>query len=214
MLDLLTAPESWPFAAALGVMLLFAALELLGLVLGFSPFHSVDHALDAGAPHVDIAHADVPHGDGLVGSALEWLAVGRVPVVVLLISFLTVFGLAGLLLERLAHAATGHYVPTLLASIAALAVALPATRSIGFGLARVLPRDESEAVSLDAFVGKVATVTAATARRGVPAEAKLTDTYGKTHYIRVEPDHAADSFEAGSRVLVVSRAGSVCRGSA
>lgn len=204
MLDVILAPQSLPFVAAIGVVLMLALLELLGLVLGHSLAHTFDHWIGAKGVHA-------PESEGFIASSLEWLSVGRVPVVVVIITFLTAFGVAGLVIERIAYAATGYLLPTILASAGAFLLALPMTRGMAAGLARILPRDETEAVSLDTFVGRVATLTVGSARRGIPAEAKLTDSYGRTHYVRVEPDNDAEVFSQGTRVLVVSRHGAVFR---
>lgn len=207
MLDALTAPEALPFAVALAVVAFIALLEIIGLLIGLAPSHALDNMmpdLDHG-PHLPDA------GDGWLASSLEWLAVGRVPVLVLIIAFLTAFGISGLVIERIAHALTGFYIPGLFASIGAFLLALPATRTIGFGLARVLPHDESDAVSMDELVGRIATVTSGTSQRGLPAEAKVTDRHGKSHYIRVEPDLDADIFATGEKALVVARHGHLFR---
>lgn len=207
MLEVLFAPQSLPFAVALGIMAFIAVLELVGLVIGLAPSAKLDAMLpdlNADAPHL-------PDGGGFMSAALDWLAVGRVPVIVLIISFLTAFGITGLVIERIAVATTGHYIPALIAAAVAFLAALPLTRIFGFSLARVLPKDETEAVSMAGFIGKVATITAGTAQRGLPAEAKLTDSHGKAHYIRVEPDIDGESFAHGTPVLVVSRAGAVFR---
>jgi Protein of unknown function (DUF1449) len=208
MLDVLAAPQSLPFTVALAVVAFICLLELVGLIFGIAPSAQIDTMMP------DL-HSDTASGGDASASypvsALDWLAVGRVPVIVAIISFLIAFGVTGLVIERIAFGLTGHYVPALIASCGALLLALPLTRTIGLGLARVLPKDESDAVSVDGFIGKIATVVQGTARRGLPAEAKLTDSRGLTHYIRVEPDIDGENFSQGANVLVVERAGSVFR---
>ncbi|MEL6964311.1 MAG: OB-fold-containig protein, partial [Pseudomonadota bacterium] len=61
------------------------------------------------------------------------------------------------------------------------------------------------------FVGRVATITLGSARLGQPAQAKLQDQHGQTHYVMVEPDRQDITFEQGSRVLLVARARGVFR---
>lgn len=203
MLEVLLAPQSLPFAVALGVLGFILLLELVGLLIGLAPSAKLDAMLP------DLHAHDVADGGDFAHSALDWLAVGRVPLIVLIISFLTAFGLTGLIVERVAYGLTGHFLPGLVASAGAFLLALPLTRTLGLALARVLPKDETEAVSMDGFIGKVATVTAGTAIRGLPAEARLTDSYGKSHYIRVEPDVDGEAFARGASVLVVGRVGGI-----
>jgi hypothetical protein len=91
-------------------------------------------------------------------------------------------------------------------------MALPATRVIGGVLKPILPRDETEAVSRDSFVGCEAQITAGTARPGKPAEARLLDRFGRSHYIMLEPDKEDDVFAPGSNVLVLKRRDAIYRG--
>ncbi|MDZ7626926.1 MAG: DUF1449 family protein [Parvularculaceae bacterium] len=75
----------------------------------------------------------------------------------------------------------------------------------------MLPREETDAVSSDSFIGRVAEVIRGEARVGAPAEAKLTDARGQTQYILVEPDAAGASFHQGTEVLIVEQRGAVFR---
>ena len=158
-----------------------------------------------------------PSGAGEIGSAsalsrvLGWLCVGRVPVLVLLVVFLTTFGLAGLLVQGLLQGLTTLLLPAWIAWAPALAVALPTTSAIGRGIARIIPKDETSAVSRDSLVGRIATVTLGEARQGNPAQARVRDQHGKTHYVMVEPDGADAALQAGEPILLVSRRGAVFR---
>lgn len=217
----LFAPENAPFAIAITLVALIALVEIVGLLLGFSASGAIDshipdlHAdvhFDAHIPHV---HADVHAPDGLgpgpLSHVLSWLCIGRVPILVLLVAFLCAFGIAGLIVQSMARGVLGFPLPALVATLPALVVAFPATRYIGLGLARVMPREETEAVSQAEFVGKVAVVTRGTARRGLPAEAKLRDAHGQAHYVLVEPDEDGETFAEKAEVLIVQQAGSVYR---
>jgi hypothetical protein len=202
----LFAPEMLPFAVALGLMLLIALLEIVGLLSGHSPSQAVDTLLPEHDVPVD-AHGAAPGPDGL----LSWLGVGRVPVLMLLVVFLCGFGLSGYVLQYATIQAVGWPLHPALASLGALAAALPITRAGGLLLAKLLPRNETEAVSHASFVGLVATITQGVARRGLPAEAKLRDRFGRTHYIRIEPDLDEAELPAGSRVLVLRQQGAIFR---
>ena len=147
---------------------------------------------------------------GVFTQFLGWLTFGRVPALILLIVFLTAFGLAGILLQQIVSAIGNFYLPSWIAVVPAFAVSLPIVRGVGLGLERVMPKDHTEAVSQETFVGRIATIVRGRAGAGSPAEAKLTDSFGMTHYVLIEPD-VADTFEAGDEVLVVRRTGSVYR---
>lgn len=220
MIELLGTAEATPFMVALIVMIVISLLEGLSMVFGLGLSGLVDGLL----PDFDLPEVDTPDVDAdldIAGGSLEsvgpltylmsWLSFGKAPALVLLIAFLTVFGLAGLTVQGLTLELTGIILPGWLASVPAIALALPGTRYLGRAFAAVMPREETEAVSTEGFVGKIATIIRGTARQGQPAEAKLKDLHGLTHWLLVEPDEAAAVFEAGDEVIIVSQAGSLYR---
>jgi hypothetical protein len=130
---------------------------------------------------------------------------------VLLILFLLSFASVGLLLQSALQSLTGAMLPALVAAIPAFLIALPGTRVLGGVLKSIMPRDETEAVSRDSFLGCSAQITVGRARRGAPAEARLRDSYGRSHYVMVEPDHDEEVFPTGARVVLVKRHDAVYR---
>lgn len=161
------------------------------------------------------AHGDAPadaDGASAIGRFLGWLGLGRLPAMIWLVVFLTSFGLTGLVLQRLVRDLAGGLLPAAAAAPVALFLCLPVLRVSGGLLARILPRDETSAVPAESFVGQLAVVTLGTARHGQPAEAKLKDIHGQTHYVLVEPESESEELETGSQVLLVRRAGAVFSG--
>ena len=191
MIELLTAPANLPFSVALAVMLLIGVAEALGL--------------GASAAHVDV-DADIHAGDF---DLLAWLGVGRVPLLILLVVFLALFGLAGLMIQQLATTLGGTTLPLALAVPAAGVAALPLTGISARGLARIMPQDETSAVSLDSLIGKRGTITVGTARKGSPAQARVRDVHGQSHYVMVEPQNADHPIHEGATVLLIRRDGHV-----
>ena len=151
--------------------------------------------------------AELGGGDGWLSSVLGWLCVGRVPVLVLLVAFLTAFGLVGLSLQSIAHGLVGGHLPVVIAIAMAWLLALPPTRWLALGLARIAPQEETEAVSTLSFIGRIAVITGGVARRGLPAQAKLHDEHGQAHYVLVEPDADDVTLATGVEVLLVSQVG-------
>lgn len=230
MLSFLTASENLPFSAALGIMLVIGLLEGVFTLMGLGLSQFFEHLIPGGGPeigappaadlHVDL-HADPGldphHGFDLDKASpglrfLDWLHVGKVPILVVFVVFLTMFGFVGLGLQWTALTFFQRLIPTLFATVPALAISLPLVRFSTGLLARVLPKDETQAVSQESFVGRVAVVTLGTARRGHPAQAKLRDQFGLTHYVAVEPDLDDEQFTAGTAVLIVRRSGIIFRG--
>lgn len=192
---LLFAPETWPFTVATFLLLLIAIVEGIAMVVGSSLSQSLQHLLpDPGDVHV-----------GIFDKLLGWLSFGRVPVLVLMVLFLASFALAGFALNLVVYRLFGFWVPTLIAVIAAFLITLPVVRFAGAGLARIIPQDQTYAVSFDSLVGRVATIVGGTARVGYPAQAKVPNEHGQTLYVMVEPETQGVTFQSGERVLLNKR---------
>ncbi|KPF80533.1 hypothetical protein IP88_00200 [alpha proteobacterium AAP81b] len=191
LIDLLLRPDCLPFSVALLLMLLIGAVEAVGL-------GSAALGLDA--------HADLPKG-------LDWLNIGHLPLLVLLVVFLALFGTAGLAIETAALLGTGGVLAWPLAVPAALAAALPLTRLASAGLGRILPRDETTAVPLDALIGRRARIVIGTAGPGNPARARVVDVHGQPHFVMVEPEDSAipDRFDDTMHILLTRRDGAQFR---
>jgi hypothetical protein len=206
MWSLFLAAENLPFSIALALMGMIGLLEFLGLLLG----QSLGSVLDILVQETDLAP---PTESSLANSSLSqllsWLRVGEVPVLMLLVVFLLCFGLIGFFVQVLCLHTLGSYAPSSLAVFPALLFSIPGLRLGGGLMQRLMPRDESTAVSADSLLGRVATITRGTARFGLSAEAKVRDQFGYTHYVQVEPDDAAENLVQGSQVLLLSRQGSI-----
>jgi hypothetical protein len=194
MIDFFSAPEMLPFSVALLVMLLIGAAEAIGLGAGAVQLHG---------------DADL-HVDG--GDLLGWLGVGTVPLLVVLVVLLALFGLIGIAGQQLAAALLGAPVSPWIAAPAALIAALPLTGSCARALGRILPHDETTAVSLDSLIGRRATIVVGTARQGSPARAQVRDVHGHAHYVMVEPTDEDQRIAEGENVLLVSREGEIFTG--
>lgn len=210
MLELFAASENLPFTVAISVMVAIALAEGVALLLGIG----LSEAIDAMLPDVemDLDVAATPAGASAFTRLLGWLQVGKVPVLMILIVFLTAFGILGLALQTVAAGLFGAYLPGWLASIPVFFLSLPVVRGGAGLLAAILPGDETDAVSEDTFIGRTAIITLGTASAGSPAEAKLTDQHGYTHYIMLEPDRDGVTFEQGTTVLITESIGGAFRG--
>jgi hypothetical protein len=189
MFAFLVQPETAPFTISLLLMLLLGAVEALGL--GGS---ALDLDLDG----------------GVVADGLAWLNVGRLPLLIILIVFLTSFGLSGLLLQQGALMLFGAPLPWFAAVPAAVAAGLPATRLLARGMARIMPRDETTAVEIDSLLGRRARIVIGTAMRGSPARAKVEDRFGQAHFVMVEPVDDAH-YTADTLLLLTAREGTLFR---
>lgn len=185
MFAVLGASESIVFVSALLLTLLIGAVQLVGV---------------GGDFHVD-AHTDVDTGSVM----LSWLGIGTLPLMIVMVVFLALFGITGLTIEQVSHDWLGSLLSPWIAAPAALAAALPLTGVVTRGLARILPQDFTSAVSLDMLVGETARIVTGRARQGFPARARVEDSYGQAHYVMVEPNAADQVFEEGEAILLIRR---------
>lgn len=188
----LTDPVVAPFAGALAVMLLFFVVELLLTLLAGS---GVSHLL--GSLHEAQWLPDA--------SFVNWLLLKETPLMMVLISAIGGFGLAGTGYQLIALSATGHLAPLLDASIFATICAVFSVRGLGM-IFRKLNLVSTTALEPQEFLGNVATVSSPEARQGYAASAKFTDRYGYVHLLMVEPGSADEVFVEGDRVVLCERA--------
>lgn len=189
----LTAPETWPFGAALAIMVCISILEGLGLLLAHSPSLALESLLP-----------DMPDG---IDGPLGWLHVGKVPLLILLILFLGGFTLAGYVIQGAAHGLSGTLLPAWLASVPAFFAGVATVSALGGLLARFIPGDETSAVSEQTLIGRAGVILRGTAREGLAAEARVRDAHGHAHYLMVEPDLAEETFAEGSAIVLVRKTG-------
>jgi hypothetical protein len=189
----LFAPETWPFTVATMLLLFIAIVEGLALLFGATMSEWLESSLPDPWDGVD----------GPFDKALGWLHLGRVPVLILIVLFLAGFAITGFALNMVVHRMLGLWVTPVLAVPLAFITALPVVRILGGGLARVIPQDQTYAVTLDTLVGRVATIIGGTARHGYPAQGKVLNQHGQTLYIMVEPDQEGTQLENGASVLLV-----------
>ena len=210
MIDFLLHSANLPFSIALGVMIGIGLLEGISALLGAGLSSLLDSILPDFDFDVDMeADADAIGSAGALSRIFGWLHVGRVPVLVLFVFFLCGFGTGGLVIQSVASSALGVLLPGWLASLPAAFAALSGVRLFGRLFIRWFPGDETQAVSEDSFVGRIAVVTLGTARVGGPAQAKFRDEHGQIHYAMIEPEDAGVEFPAGEEVLLVARKGHV-----
>ena len=189
---MLFAAETWPFTVATFLVLMVAIIEGVAMVVGANLSEWIQHALPD--------PWDSIHGpfDNLLG----WLHIGRVPFLVLLVLFLSGFAITGFALNIVAHRTFGFWVPPLISAPLAFFAALPIVRILGAGLARLIPHDQTFAVSFESLVGRIATIVSGTARPGYPAQAKVLNEHGQNIYVMVEPEIEGIAFATGERILL------------
>ena len=210
MTNFMFSDANMPFAVSLAIMLLIAAIEGVGMLLGFA----LSGLLDSLLPDLDM-DLDIDAGDmgdhGAFSEFLSWLRFREVPVIAVLIAFLTSFAITGFAMQQILLGTLGITLhPVFAAPIASIAC-MPGVRLFAGVLGAIMPKDETDAVNADSFIGRPAIITLGTASMGNAAQARLKDKHGHSHYVMVEPDNAGESFNQGAAVLLVSQSGNTFR---
>ncbi|HEU4655481.1 MAG TPA: YqiJ family protein [Steroidobacteraceae bacterium] len=192
---MLFAAETWPFTIATFLMLLIAIVEGIATVIGASVSESLQHALPDSFDHLH----------GAFDKLLGWLHVGRVPILVLLVLFLSGFALCGFGLNMVAHRFIGAWVPAAISVPIAFVATLPIVRILGAGIARFIPQEQTFAVSFTSLIGRPAIIVSGTARQGYAAQARVRNEHGQTIYVMVEPEAEGMSFQAGEEIMLTQQ---------
>ncbi|MDJ0947129.1 MAG: DUF1449 family protein [Kiloniellales bacterium] len=211
-LDFFLAPQNGPFTVAAVITLVIAIVQFLSLLLGLGVTEAMDELLpdlDAELDAEADIDADLDLGEpGILEQFFGWLNAGRVPMLVLLIIFLSSFAGTGYAVQAFATGFVG-LLPSVLVGPLALAAAFPATRATSRVLGRVLPKDETYAITPEDLVGEIATVTLGPVERETAGKARVMDAHGNLHFVRVRSARPDASFDIGAEILLVRRDGSV-----
>lgn len=201
--DLLIHPSNTIFTICLMLCLFIGILEIILLLFGGSSSF-IDQFLPDSLTDVDHADLSVEHPDHLFTQLLEWLYLGRVPLLIWLIIFLTIYALTGLLTQDILFHLTGYYLSAWLVAPLCLVMCMPLVRFSAALIAKIIPKDETTAIHSDDLIGRTAQIILGEARPNYPAQAKVKDQFGQTHYILVEPELDL-VFYQGQQVILTQR---------
>ncbi len=230
MLSYLLLPENVTFALALGLLLILGSIQLVSFLVGTELFGSLDDAFGGhGGPDIDLdgdvdVHASLDgdvaadgntalaeaahHAAPTLGESLvSLLGLGKVPFIFSFLFFLFAYSAFGYNAQLLLIDLGLGPAPVWLGSLGAFVMSLPLLRAGNELMARVIPKDETTAVSEQTFVGKLARLTIGTATHARFTEARLEDEHGHTHLVQVFADEEGQSFTAGDQVVIVGRRG-------
>jgi hypothetical protein len=191
----LTASGFYPFTIAALILVGLVVFEIVAVVVGMSFSSLLGHG---------ISHADGHLDHGPLDAWMSWLNKGGVPLLVLIMIALASFAIAGFVIQGVAQAVIAP-LPTLVASLCAVVAALPVTRTLSRWTARILPTDETAAISQADLIGLVGTVALGPLDQGKPGQVRVKDQHGNIHVLRANaaPGHVIPQ---GSAVLLVDGA--------
>lgn len=199
MLEFFLADYNLPFAIALCFVLTLSMLEGLGLVIGLSLMSLIEQFTP-----LDIdTELDVTSG-GLTG-VLGWLCLHRLPLLIWLVVILSAFSFFGITLNYLSIINFNYIFPKVVLVFSSLVFSVYFTKVVSQPLSKILPKNETAAISKSSFKGLIAKITIGKATFESPAEAVIHDHHGQKHYVMVAPEIEKYTFESGSEVVLVEK---------
>lgn len=203
MWEMFLNPSNLTFSISLVLMLFIGLVEILLLASGLSGQGFLEQFLPNQLiePTPDLSVDGEPN---LFIQFLEWLYIGRIPVLIWLIILLTTYSLLGFILQTIILYLFNTFWPIWIISPVVLVLSMPLVRIISAFMTRIIPKDETTAIHSDDFIGLTAEIILGEARHNYPAQAKLKDRYGQTHYILVEPE-SQTIFKTGQQVILTQR---------
>jgi membrane protein implicated in regulation of membrane protease activity len=191
LIDHFLAPEVRPFAIAAVMIAIVGAIESLSMLIGMSLSEMMGKAI--GFDH---------DSNSSFINALLWLNVGGVPLLIFILLALGLFSIAGFLIQDVARLVLAP-LPAAIAALAAAAVALPLLRASTREVARVIPQDESYAVSLSDLIGRIGQVVVGPLDQGLPGRVRVKDVHDNWHTVMARAAPDSPPLQKGARVLLV-----------
>lgn len=204
MWELFIHPSNLFFSVSLALMLLLGIVECLMLIAGASSQGFLDQFVPDSL--FDASHPDfnIDADQSIWVQLLDWLYLGRIPVLIWFIIFLTTYALFGFITQGIFFHFTESYFPLWMIAPAALFLCMPIVRIVSAGIAKILPKDETTAIHSNELIGLTAEIILGEAKQNYPAQAKVKDHFGLTHYVMVEPETEI-IFTQGQSVILTQK---------
>lgn len=202
MLEFIFSAANVPFGVALAIVLFIGLLEGVGALFGAGLSQFVDSMLPEMDFDFDLEGPEI-ESPGIFVQFLSWLRFGQVPFIILLIVILTLFGLTGFALQTFMAETFSAPLPAWIAAPLASIISLPLIRSCSGFLNYIMPRDETDAISRAELVGQHGVITLGRAEHGSPAQARIKDALGNSHYVMVEPHEGERALEQGDQITLL-----------
>jgi len=203
MWELFTHSSNLFFSVSLCLMFFLGIIECLLLIIGSSSQGFLDQFIPDQL--LESHHPDINlETNNVLVQLLDWLYLGRVPVLIWLIIFLTVYALFGFIVQSIFFHFTQNYFPLWIIAPACLFLCMPLVRTGATIIAKILPKDETTAIYSDELIGSQAQIILGDAKPNYPAQAKVIDKFGQTHYVLVEPENDI-IFHQGQHVILTQR---------
>lgn len=202
--ELFIEPANLFFSISLCLMFMLGVIECLLMIFGSTSQGLLDQFIPEQIQSGHQLHIDLDLDGNIFLQLLDWLYVGRIPMLVWFIIFLTVYGLFGFSVQAIYYHFSQSYLPIWLIAPASFILSMPLIRINASWIAKVLPKDETTAIHSEELIGRQAQIILGDAHINYPAQAKVTDQFGLTHYILVEPETDI-TFKQGQTVILTQK---------
>jgi len=167
------------FATLLVVVLCISLLEGIMSVIGFG----LSNLIDTVFPDIDLDIDSIDNSSTNSFTELfGWVNKGKTPVVMFIIIALLTIGLTGLFIQHTMLLITGSQLPSIIIIPLGTFLGFILTRYVSDFIGKIMPKEETEAVSRDSFIGNIGIVVSNSIHKDLPGEIKVQDIYEKTHY--------------------------------
>lgn len=190
------APENTVFLWALAILFILSLLIVSASLLGALNLPESDADLE-----VDW------DTDSVGANLLEFLGISAMPLSIFVLVASCTFFVSGYTIQMVVASSRGSFLPGIWVILPSLVITAVTCRWIGKGFAKVKFKLDTSAVSQNSFLYQTATISQGVARAGLAAEAKLTDSFGQTHIVLVEPSEENVQFEPGTSVVLIENRG-------
>jgi hypothetical protein len=202
MWELFLHPSNIIFSISLCLMLLFGIFEICMTLLGGGSQGFLDQFLPDNIGHQAEINFDSDYS--YISKVFDWLYLGKVPLFVWLIIFLTTYGLSGFFVQGIIFNLTQTMLSGWIAAPICLFLCMPFVRWGSKIVTKILPQDETTAIHSDDLIGLTGIIILGEARQYYPAQAKVRDIHGLTHYVLVEPE-IDEIFIEGQTIILTNR---------
>ena len=186
--ELFLESENLFFSISLCLMIFLGIVECLLLIFGSSSQGFLDQFAPDPIVNLEKPELELDSSQHFFLQFLDWLYIGRIPMLVWLIIFLTTFALTGFIIQAVYQLLSAHLLAIWIITPLTLVICMPLVRISAAIIAKILPKDETTAIYSEELIGRSATIILGDAKPQSPAQAKVIDQFGQTHYVMVEPE--------------------------
>ncbi len=204
IIDFLMRSENFFFSVSLMIILLISIIEFISFFLGLGA--SIFQLSNSILPDSNFDLDNLDFEPSFVFAKLfGWIKFGKVPFLIIFIVYFFFFGSIGIFIQIIYNFYFNSFLPIFITLPLSIISAFLCTVFFNNLFVKYFSPSESSAVELETLVGREAIVLYGNAKKDYPAQGKVKDEFGRTHYVMIGPQADSDIFCQGERVVLVER---------